>query len=91
MRKKHFNSCQKPNRFINDNATTAEGKYSINIIKPRKKICLRVHYNESKNFLYTNVVKIYQFKASDSEIKAYPLCLGNISKDFTVDTTKKLG
>ena len=34
-------------------------------------------------------VNIYQFKAKDSEIKSYLLCLGNISKDVTVDNMKK--
>ena len=34
-------------------------------------------------------VKIYQFKAKDSEIKWYPLCLGSISKDFTVNKMKE--
>ena len=33
--------------------------------------------------------KIYQFKAKNSEIKAYPLCLENISKDFTASNMKK--
>ena len=33
--------------------------------------------------------KIYQFKAKDSEIKNYVLCLGNISKDFTINNMKK--
>ena len=28
---------------------------------------------------------MYQLKAKDSEIKSYPLCLGNISKDFAVN------
>ena len=32
--------------------------------------------------------KIYQFKAKDSAIKSYPLCLGNISKDFTANNIK---
>ena len=32
---------------------------------------------------------MYQFKAKDSEIKSYPLCLGNISKDFTLDNMQK--
>ena len=32
---------------------------------------------------------MYQFKAKDSETKPYPLCLGNISKDFTIDNIKK--
>ena len=29
--------------------------------------------------------KIYQFKAKDSEIEKYLLCLGNNSKDFSVN------
>ena len=30
-----------------------------------------------------------KFKAKDSEIRAYPLCLGNISKDWSQDNMKK--
>ena len=33
--------------------------------------------------------EIYKFKAKDTEIVASPLCLGNISKDFSVDNMKK--
>ena len=32
---------------------------------------------------------MYQFKAKDSEIKKYPLCLGSVSKDFTNNNMKK--
>ena len=34
---------------------------------------------------------MYQFKAKDSEIKPFPLCLGNISNGFTIDSMKKTG
>ena len=30
-----------------------------------------------------------KFKAKDSEIVATPLCLGNISKDWSIDNMKK--
>ena len=40
---------------------------------------------------FFNVVKIYQFKAKDSEIKPYLFCLYNISKKFTIDNMKKTG
>ena len=33
--------------------------------------------------------EIHKFKAKDSEIVASPLCLGNISKEFSVDNRKK--
>ena len=38
-----------------------------------------------------NGIEIYKFKAKDSEIVATPLCLGNISKDWSVDNMKKTG
>ena len=41
--------------------------------------------------LFVNCTKIYRFKAKDSEIVATPLCLGNISKDWSVDKMKKVG
>lgn len=50
-----------------------------------------VEYTQQCNqqFLYTNNVKISQFKTKDSEIKPYLLCLGNISKDLIVHSIKK--
>ena len=38
---------------------------------------------------FVNATKIYQFKAKDSEIKDYAPCLGNVSKDFTINNMKK--
>ena len=40
-------------------AITAEAKYSINVIKSRKKVCLSLHYNGSNSLLYANGVKKY--------------------------------
>ena len=34
---------------------------------------------------------MYKFKAKDSTIVAIPLCLGNISKDWSTDNVKKTG
>ena len=70
---------------------TAEKKYSINFIVSRKKFCLRLHYNGANSNLFVNGTKIIKFKAKDSEIVAIPLCLGNISKDFSVDNMKNIG
>ena len=36
-----------------------------------------------------NGTEIYKFKAKDSDVVAAPLCLGNISKDWSVDNMKK--
>ena len=35
--------------------------------------------------------KYISSKPKDSEIKDYTLCLGNISKDFTINNLKKTG
>ena len=41
--------------------------------------------------MFVNGTEIYKFKAKDSEIVASPLCLGNISKDWSIDNMKKTG
>ena len=37
------------------------------------------------------MVEIIQFKVKDSEITPHELCLGNISKEWSVDNMKKTG
>ena len=41
--------------------------------------------------MFVNGKEIYKFKAKDSEIIASPLCLGNISKDRSLDNMKRTG
>ena len=50
-----------------------------------------MHYNGANSYLFVNGKEIHKFKAKDSEIVATPLCLGNISKNWTVDNMKKTG
>ena len=72
-----------------DNTTlTAETKYPTNFTQSGKRFAFSLHYNGS-NSLFVNATKVYQFKAKDSEIKDYALCLGNVSKDFTINNMKK--
>ena len=47
--------------------------------------------NQGNSYLFANGTEIHKFKARDSEIVATPACLGNISKDCSVDTMKKTG
>ena len=54
---------------LDDNTITAEATYSINFSRPNKFFCLNLHYNGSNSLLFVNAAKIYQFKATDSEIK----------------------
>ena len=56
-----------------------------------KNFCLSLHYNGVNSYLFVNDTDIIKFKAKDSEIGATPLCLGNISKDWSVDDMKKTG
>ena len=55
------------------------------------KFCFSLHYNGANSYLFVNGTEIYKFKAKDSETVATPLCLGNISKGFSVDDMKKIG
>ena len=70
---------------------TAEKMYSINFTVTNKIICLSLHYNGANSYLFVNGTQIYKFKAKDSEIVVGPICLGNISKDWSVDNMKKTG
>ena len=65
--------------------------YSINFTKTNTTFCLNLHYNGANRYLFVNGTEIIKFKAKDSEIAANPLCLGNISKYFSVDNMKKTG
>ena len=48
-----------------------------------------MYCNEFNSYLLVNGAEIYKFKAKDAQISAILLCLGNISKDFSVDNMKK--
>ena len=50
---------------------------------------LSLHYNGVNSYLIVNGTEIYKIKAKDSEIVATPLCLGNISKDWSADNMKR--
>ena len=62
------------------------------LLLQKKKFCLSLHCkNGANSYLFVNGTEIYTFKAKDSEIVATPLCLGNISKDWSADDMKKTG
>ena len=69
----------------------AEKMYSINFTVTNKILCLSLHYNGANSYLFVNGTQIYKLKAKDSEIAVGPICLGNISKDWSVDNMKKTG
>ena len=65
--------------------------YSINFSKNNTKFCLSLHYNGANSYSFVNGTEIIKFKAKYSEIVVYPLCLGNISNNFSIDNMKKTG
>ena len=79
-----------PAQGLDNTTVTADAEYPINFTQSGKRFKFSLHYNESNNFLFVNATKIYQFKSKDSETKYNTLCLGNNSKDFTINNTKKV-
>ena len=74
-----------------EHTLSAEKKYSINFTENNKKNYLSLHYDGGNSYLFVNGTEIHKFKAKDSDIVANSLCLGNISKDWSVDNMKKTG
>ena len=68
---------------LDDTILIAEAQYWINFSRSSKIFCLSLHYNGINSFLFVNAIKIYHFKAKDSEIKEHYLCLENISGFFS--------
>ena len=73
-----------------EHTLNAEKMYLINFTVTKKKFCLSLHYNGENSYLFVNGTEIYKFKVKDSEIVTAPLCLGNISKDWSVNNMKKM-
>ena len=76
---------------LGEHSLTSEKMYSVNLTDHRKKYCLWLNYNGANSYLFVNGTEIIKFKTKDSEIVATPLCLGNISKDWSVNNMKDTG
>ena len=73
-------------QLLHHTTLTAKAKYRIK--QSGKIFLLSLNRNGSNSFSFANAKNLYQFKTKDSEIKRYSLCLGNVSEDFTVNSTK---
>ena len=89
-KKKKKNLGKGPTQGL-EHTFSAEKMYSVNFTKENTKFCLSLHYNRANSYLFVNGKEIHKFTAKDSEINPYELCLGNISKDWSVDNMKKTG
>ena len=70
---------------------TTKKENAINFTEQQKKFRLRLHHNWVNSYIFVNGVRIYKSKAKDSEINAAPICLDNVSKDFSADNMKNTG
>ena len=78
-----------PIQGLDDTTLKAETKYPINFTQSGKRFLLSLHYSGSNSSLFINATKKNKFKAKDSDMIDYTLCLGNISKYFTFNNMKK--
>ena len=65
----------------------AEKMYSPNFIANDVTFCLSLHYNGDNSYLFVNGKEFINFKAKDSEVLSYPVCLGKILRDLNETKT----
>ena len=80
-----------PTPGLGEHSLTVEKMYSVNLTDHRVKYCLSLHYNDANSYVFVNGTEVIKSKAKDSKTAATPLCLGNISKDWSVDSVKDTG
>ena len=56
--------------------------YSPNFTVDNKIFCLSLQDNGDNSYLFVNGKEVTEFKAKNSELIKYPICLGGFSKDY---------
>ena len=59
--------------------------YSPNFTVDNKILCLSLHYSGDNSYLFVNGREVTKFKAKNSELTKYSMCLGGVSKDYDRD------
>ena len=77
-----------PTQQLDNTTLTTEAQDSITFLRSKRKFFLNQQYNGSDSFFCFNYKNI-SIQSKVSEIKKYPLCLGNISGDFSANNLKK--
>ena len=80
-----------PTQGLVDRNLTSGKNCSINFTEFNEKFCISLHHYGANSYLFVNGVKIHKLKLKISEFVAAPLCLGNISKTFSIDNMKNTG
>ena len=65
--------------------------YSPNFTVDNKIFSLSLHYNGANSYLFVNGKEVTKFKANNSELIKYRMCLGSLSKDYDTDSSKNTG
>ena len=65
--------------------------YSPNFTVDNKIFCLILHYNGDNSYLFVNSKEVTIFKANNSELIKYRMCIGGLSKDYDRDNRKNTG
>ena len=73
---------------INDTTIYAAKMYSPNFTVDGKIFCLSLHCNGDNSYLFVNGREVTKFKAKNSELIKYHMCLGGLSKDYDRDYMK---
>ena len=76
---------------INDTTIYAEKMYSPNFTIDNTIFCLSLHYNDDNSYLFVNGKEVSKFKAKNSELIKYLMCLGGLLKDYNKNSRKKTG
>ena len=76
---------------IYDTTIYAEKMYSPNFTVDDKIFCLRLHYNGDNSYLFVNSKEVTKFKAKNSKLIKYSMCLGGLSKDYPESSRKDTG
>ena len=65
--------------------------YSPNFTVYNKTFCLSLHYNSNNSYSFVNGKEVTKFKAKNSELIKYILCLGGLSKAYKKNSHKDTG
>ena len=73
---------------MNDTTVYVEKMYSHNFTLDNRIFCLSLHYNGDNSYLLVNGKEVTKFKAKNSELIKYPMCLESLSKDYKKNSRK---
>ena len=62
--------------------------YSPNFTVDNNTFCLSLHHNDDNSYAFVNSKEVTKFKAKNSNLIKYPICLRGLSKDHDTNSRK---